>query len=121
MPQRIQRQRVKGWRAPHGAVYVGRPTKWGNPATIIEAIECGFAWDFDNSHEAVVAVYRAWLGGEFGDVLTDGIHRYDRRVVLADIHALRGLDLMCWCPPDRPCHTDVLLELANTTPGPGRG
>lgn len=29
-PQRIQRKRTKGWRMPEGAVYVGRPTKWGN-------------------------------------------------------------------------------------------
>jgi hypothetical protein len=26
---------------------------------------------------------------------------------------LRGKDLACWCPPDQPCHADVLLELAN--------
>jgi hypothetical protein len=26
---------------------------------------------------------------------------------------LRGHDLACWCPLDRPCHADVLLELAN--------
>lgn len=31
MPKRIQRQRTKGWRMPAGCVYVGRPTKWGNP------------------------------------------------------------------------------------------
>lgn len=30
-PQRIQRKRTKGWTMPEGAVYVGRPTKWGNP------------------------------------------------------------------------------------------
>lgn len=30
-PRRVQRRRVKGWRAPEGAVYVGRGTKWGNP------------------------------------------------------------------------------------------
>jgi len=30
-PRRIQRKRVSGWRMPEGAVYVGRPTKWGNP------------------------------------------------------------------------------------------
>src|SRR3990167_7060047 len=30
-PRRIQRKRKKGWRMPDGAVYVGRPTKWGNP------------------------------------------------------------------------------------------
>ncbi|OKK02398.1 hypothetical protein AMK26_22315 [Streptomyces sp. CB03234] len=27
--------------------------------------------------------------------------------------ALRGLDLMCTCPLDMPCHADVLLRLAN--------
>lgn len=30
-PTRIQRQRTKGWRAPEGSVYVGRPSRWGNP------------------------------------------------------------------------------------------
>lgn len=29
--QRIQRKRTKGWTMPEGAVYVGRPTRWGNP------------------------------------------------------------------------------------------
>ncbi|NJQ04051.1 DUF4326 domain-containing protein [Streptomyces lonarensis] len=28
--------------------------------------------------------------------------------------ALRGLDLMCTCPLDAPCHADVLLRLANS-------
>ena len=31
MPKRIQRQRTRGWRMPEGAIYVGRPTRWGNP------------------------------------------------------------------------------------------
>lgn len=31
MPERIQRLRVTGWKAPEGAVYVGRPSRWGNP------------------------------------------------------------------------------------------
>lgn len=30
-PARIQRRRTTGWRMPEGAVYVGRPSKWGNP------------------------------------------------------------------------------------------
>jgi hypothetical protein len=29
---------------------------------------------------------------------------------------LRGKDLVCWCKPGKPCHADVLLEIAN---GPG--
>ena len=33
LPKRIQRKRTKGWRMPdrRRAVYVGRPTQWGNP------------------------------------------------------------------------------------------
>jgi hypothetical protein len=31
MPKRIQRKRTRGWRIPPNTVYVGRPTKWGNP------------------------------------------------------------------------------------------
>ena len=30
MPVRIQRKRTKGWRMPESAVYVGRPTVFGN-------------------------------------------------------------------------------------------
>ncbi|ARD42490.1 DUF4326 domain-containing protein [Actinomyces gaoshouyii] len=35
--------------------------------------------------------------------------------VMAEVE-LRGHDLMCWCPPDAPCHADVLLEVANREP-----
>lgn len=34
MPQRIRRQRTKGWRMPEGAVYVGRGSDWGNPYVV---------------------------------------------------------------------------------------
>jgi hypothetical protein len=30
------------------------------------------------------------------------------------LDVLRGHDLACWCPLDKPCHADVLLRLANT-------
>lgn len=26
---------------------------------------------------------------------------------------LRGKSLACWCPLDKPCHVDVLCEIAN--------
>lgn len=35
-PRRIQRQRTKGWRMPEGAVYVGRPSRWGSPFGVTE-------------------------------------------------------------------------------------
>lgn len=31
LPKRIQRRRTAGWRMPEAAVYVGRPSRWGNP------------------------------------------------------------------------------------------
>ena len=33
--KRIQRKRTKGWRMPDNAVYVGRPSKWGNPLKLV--------------------------------------------------------------------------------------
>lgn len=56
-PQRIQRKRTKGWRMPEGAVYVGRPSKWGNPFKLNDdltglcrypaALEAGAAWEYE--------------------------------------------------------------------------
>jgi hypothetical protein len=91
MPERIQRRRTKGWRMPEGAVYVGRPTRWGNPYPVWET----------GGPELAVAYYRAWLG-------TDGAG-----LAVRAGWELRGRDLACWCPLDQPCHADVLLELAN--------
>jgi hypothetical protein len=89
-PRRIQRKRAKGWKMPPNTVYVGRPSKWGNP------------WK-------TAPAYSGWLAG------TDFFWLFQARrmKVLGDISELRGKDLACWCPLDQPCHADVLLELAN--------
>jgi hypothetical protein len=91
MPQRVQRKREKGWKMPLNTVYVGRPTKWGNPfrvglvANALEAVELFAALPFSENR-------------------------------LAEIRReLRGKNLACWCPLDQPCHADVLLRLANST------
>jgi hypothetical protein len=113
-PKRIQRSRAKGWRMPEGAVYVGRPTGWGNPwkAEVVQ----GVGWcctdtrnglviqarDRADAHDLAVAHYRARLEGSEPAGVRD-----------AAIAELRGRDLACWCPLDMPCHADVLLELAN--------
>lgn len=105
MARRIQRRRVKGWRMPPGAVYVGRPTKWGNPYRVGP----------DGSADVVVSRYRLAL-----TLAVDRIARGWRggvdepwRWMVAHLDELRGRDLVCWCPLDRPCHADVLLEMAN--------
>lgn len=103
-PKRIQRRRTKGWRMPDGAVYVGRPTQWGNPFTLS-------ASRIQLTREQVVAWYRYEIVQMNGGVV--GFNRF-----WAAEH-LRGKDLACWCPlVDKngdpvPCHADVLLELAN--------
>lgn len=74
---------------PDDAIYVGRPTKWGNPFVVGE----------DNStHHEVVALYEIWIKGQ--------------PELLNALPELRGHDLVCWCAPDE-CHADVLLRLAN--------
>ncbi len=92
-PRRIQRSRRKGWKAPANAVYVGRPTCWGNP---YEREDLG-------SSDLLVALYRDWI---YSDARSAAIAR--RR-----LPELRGKELMCWCSLQAPCHADVLLELAN--------
>lgn len=138
MPERIQLRRTKGWRKPEGAVNVARPTRWGNwyavrpnriPAgppgsgrikragplwTIVHLSkhghEDGPMWGaFTNEAEATefaILLFRRSLEASFADVDGD----LNREFYLRD---LTGHDLGCYCPLDRPCHADVLLELAN--------
>lgn len=70
------------------AIYVGRPTKWGNP----------FRIEVYGTRARVIELYREWL--------------WNHPQLLADLGELRGKDLVCWCAP-KPCHADILLELAN--------
>ncbi len=110
-PRRVQLRRVRGWRLPPDTVQVDRATRWGNP------FRC------DDPADAVAA-YRAWLAGDtdglmrlageargFAVVGNSGAAARDR--ILRDLPRLRGKRLACWCPPDSPCHADVLLELAD--------
>ena len=118
MPQRIQRRRIKGWRMPEGAVYVGRPTVWGNPYVIVRSGKT--AWDVCGPYStySTLATFISRTGVE---ARTDAVRRLRRLVAESRdpwgtdrVRAeLAGRDLACWCPLDQPCHADVLLELAN--------
>ena len=74
---------------PEGAVYVGRPSKWGNPFRITPNCPRG---------EAVIK-FRGYAYARL-----DGDPHW--------LDELKGKDLVCWCSPEK-CHADVLLELAN--------
>ena len=106
-PVRIQRKRTKGWRLPPDTVYVGHPSKWGNPWPAGEELESIPFVDDDyparhvRTPEEAVQCYREGLPLFLPN-------RHD-----LDLNELRGKNLACWCHLDQPCHADVLLELAN--------
>jgi hypothetical protein len=85
---KVMNAKQVGKRATADRVYVGRPSKWGNP----------FVIGRDGSRDDVIAKYRAWI--------------VRQPELLAALHELRGKDLVCWCAPER-CHAEVLVELAN--------
>ena len=106
-PKRIQRQRTKGWRMPEGAVYVGRPTMWGNPFTVVPQGSDAERAGMPTTAREAIRRYRDWLRGrEDASMFGNPPRRFQIRM-------LRGKDLACWCPLDQSCHADVLLELAN--------
>ena len=125
MTERIQLQRTKGWKMPPDTVNVARPGRWGNP----------FAVEAVGSPELAVEMFRDLMRGFFNPDklrhLTDAKFRrvykakdaWQKRLnwgleyrVGAAIE-LRGKNLACFCALDQPCHADVLLAIANATPG----
>ena len=72
---------------PADAVYVGRPTKWGNP----------FVVGRDGVRGECVELHRAWI--------------VNQPELLAQLWQLRGKDLVCWCAP-AACHAETLRDLA---------
>lgn len=113
MPVRIQRKRTKGWRAPEGVVYVGRGSKWGNPFREDECRSVGYKGTDAEIAAQCVEAFRAWLGPLWRDNWDGIVSERARDNILDHIGKLKGKTLACWCPLDKPCHADVLLEIAN--------
>jgi hypothetical protein len=70
-------------------VYIGRPSKWGNP----------FVIGPDGTREDVVRKFEEYL--MLNPVLIEDAKR-----------ELKGKDLVCFCAP-LSCHGDVLSRIAN--------
>jgi uncharacterized protein DUF4326 len=102
MPRRIQRSRAKGWRMPEGAIYVGRPSKWGNPFHPGALVWVRTEWIEVRDIEHAIKLFKNAMQRRL-------IWPIEQRALTK----LRGHDLACWCPLDQPCHADVLLDLAN--------
>jgi len=82
--------KVLNKRNSNNGVYIGRPSKWGNPFVIGK----------DGSREEVVEKYEKWLLFE------------KLELVVAAKKELKGKSLVCWCSPEA-CHGDVLIKIAN--------
>lgn len=108
-PRRMKRSRRRGARLPDGAIYVVRPTRWGNP-WVVHAEE--IVLHRDSAEEW-------WTPG--GARRTEVVlFAQDLRGGLLGLEPTRltGRDLACWCslPAEgRPdwCHGAILLAWAN--------
>jgi hypothetical protein len=89
---------------PPNTVYVGRPTKWGNPFVVGKPGGAFTALVKDQRH--------AWQ-------LYRSIAIGNKKLIAAAREELAGKNLACFCPlPTEPyqpdcCHAAVLLEIAN--------
>lgn len=72
-------------KAPYD-VYIGRPSKWGNPYVI----------GLDGTREEVIQKYEE--------------HVRSSKILMRALPSLAGKTLGCWCPP-KPCHGDVLIKI----------
>lgn len=82
--------------APADAVYIGRPSKWGNPFSHLTSTIATYRVA---SREEAVTAYEDYL--------------MSCPVMVADAkRELKGKDLVCFCKP-KACHGDVLLRIAN--------
>jgi len=95
---------------PDNTVYVGRPSKYGNPYKVGDIVKNHFGKEFKiESVEGAINCYKNLFltsvnpGFVFGQAL----------LLHADLE-LRGKNLACWCKEGESCHADVLLELANS-------
>jgi hypothetical protein len=105
-PVRIRLSRAKGWRMPENTVKVDRATKWGNPFVVGE----------DGTAAECVGLFRALVVGGWLCMSCKAVPSEQKGALYharANIDALRGKNLACWCALDKPCHADVLLEIAN--------
>jgi hypothetical protein len=68
-------------------VYIGRPSKWGNPFALK-----------NHTRNQAIDLYADWV--------------VQQPHLMAALPELRGKVLGCWCWP-KECHGDVLTRLAN--------
>jgi len=135
-PQRLQGQRTRGWRLPNGAVIVDRTSRWGNPYAVRHRLQTrppgddhpdagephAGRWEYvvvnlDTGEE--IQAHRGRYGDPRFEAHRQAVELYETTTLPhrlgggLDLAELRGKDLACFCPPELPCHTDVLIAHTN--------
>jgi hypothetical protein len=95
-PEKVQ-TKVVHFKKSEFDIYIGRPSKWGNPYSHKKGTLAKF---FRPTRDECVEAYRQWI--------TEGEGSH----LLEDLTELKGKVLGCWCKP-QACHGDVLKDLVN--------
>lgn len=77
----------KNDKIPADAIFIGRPSKYGNP----------FKIGIDGTRKEVIQKYKDWIIDQDIESIK---------------HELRGKDLVCCCSPLK-CHGDILIIIVN--------
>lgn len=81
-------------------VYVGRPTKWGNPFRMIPGFAAG--GKYEDGRAKALRSYRLWMLMPSQADLRETVRK-----------ELRGKVLACYCKP-LECHGDLLAIIADS-------
>jgi hypothetical protein len=110
-------------RAANGlsAIYVGRPTIFGNPwmagrPSFVASEPNAYLPDRLPHGEILTPAdtvdrYRSWLANSISPDMIGALAPGWRGDLLAALPRLAGHNLFCWCQPGADCHADVLLEM----------
>lgn len=105
---------------PEDAIYVGRPTKWGNPLRWTDYQAVVGDWEGEPVYRTEVRRRRyAVVDFQAAVEYSAGLPGYPSKDEIR--RELAGKDLACWCPLPEPgetdwCHARVLLSIANVEP-----
>ena len=88
---KLLNKRISG--VPKDAVYIGRPSRYGNP----------FPMRSEKDRDKVCDQYDEWI-----------MEDIQERILLRERmkKELEGKDLVCFCVPDR-CHGETVMRIAN--------
>ncbi|MET9142961.1 DUF4326 domain-containing protein [Streptomyces sp. NPDC004042] len=98
MPVRLRGSARDAAASSTACAYFGPRSRYANPFTVGVRSPLGPPLDAAKSVDLFVATLRGPVGHHYATWFARALH---------------GLDLMCTCALDVPCHADVLLHLAN--------